>query len=57
MTFRRGEWYVRTTPQGQNSRGFGVVSFLSKADGRTHQEIRIPNPDLDLVRSVLSDGP
>jgi hypothetical protein len=55
MTFRRGEWFVRTTPHGQAHNKFGIVSFLSKIDSQTHHEIRVPNPDLDLVRAVLSD--
>jgi hypothetical protein len=55
MAFRRGEWFVRTTPR-QDCGTFGIVSFLSKADGQIHYEIRVPTPDLDLVESVLSDG-
>jgi hypothetical protein len=55
MTFGRGEFFVRTTPHGQAYNAFGIVSLLSKADGQTHHEIRVPNPDLDLVRAVLSD--
>jgi hypothetical protein len=56
MTFRRGEWFVRITPQREIYGGFGIVSLLSKADGTTHQELRVPFPDMDLVWAILSDA-
>jgi hypothetical protein len=55
MTFKRGEWWVRTTPNEPVVGQFGIVSLENKASPTIHQELRVPTPDLDLIRAVLSD--
>ena len=55
MTFQRGEWLVRTTPDPPAGSQWGIVSLLKKSDSQVHQELRVPMPDMDLIRSILSD--
>ncbi len=52
--FRQEDWLVRTTPTATGSH-WGIISLLDKSDSRIHQEMRVPTPDMDLIRTVLSD--
>jgi hypothetical protein len=52
--FRRGDWLVRTTPPTTGRSQWGIISLLDKSDSRVQQEMRVPMPDLDLIRTVLS---
>jgi hypothetical protein len=54
VTFRRGEWTVTTTPRGRAPNQFGYVHLVNKVDPSIHHELRIPNPDLDLIWTILS---
>lgn len=54
VTFRRGEWTVTTTPRGRAYNQFGYVHLVSESDNALRYELRVPNPDLDLVRTVLA---
>jgi hypothetical protein len=54
-TFCRGDWLVRMTPPTPVRSQWGIISLLNKSDSRIHQEMRVPTPDMDLIRAVLSD--
>ena len=53
--FRRGEWLVRTTRPTPVRSQWGIISLLDKSDSRIHKEMRVPTPDVDLIRAVLSE--
>lgn len=46
---------VRTTPSTAVRRSGEIISLLDKSDSRIHQEMRVPTPDVDLIRAVLSE--
>ena len=54
-TFHQGDWLVRTTPPTPVRSQWGIISLLKKSDSQIHQELRVPTPDMDLIRAVLSD--
>lgn len=54
MSFRRGEWLVRTNPMRPYLR-LGIISLSKKSDPQTHQELRVPAGDMDLIKAVLSE--
>ena len=35
---------------------WGTVSLSNKSDPQIHQEFRVPTPDVDLIRAVLSEA-
>ena len=55
VTFRRGDWLVRTTPATEVKSQWGIIRLLNKSDSQIHQELGVPTPDIDLIRAVLSD--
>jgi len=56
LTFVKGDWIVRSTPSTGQSRQFDLVSLVKARDRNLHYEMRVPTPDVDLVKAVVS-GP
>ena len=56
LNFRKGNWIVRSTPQGSLASRVTIVSLVNRQDVSVHHEMRIPTPDLDLVLAALSDN-
>jgi hypothetical protein len=56
IEFRRGDWLIRTTPPTPVRSQWGIISLLDKSDSRIHLEMRVPTPDVDLIKMVLSEA-
>jgi hypothetical protein len=54
MTFLPGEWAVESLASAEHSIGFVLVRLVSVSDAAIHQEIRVPGPDVALLRGILS---
>lgn len=53
LSIGRDEWVTAPFPDGQPIGKYAHLSLVNRDDPRRHQELRVPSPDVDLIRTVI----